>query len=292
MVDTGYQPGVPAGGGTPATTAEPEGQGLEQLKKDYLSYLSTKSAEIKEQQNSRRYYHGAQWTAKQIKALNDRKQPVVTFNRIARKINAVVGLLERQRQDPRGFPRTPKHEEGAEVATAVLRYVLDEQEWKAKSPLVGLNAGIDGLGGIELILERGDKGDVEVGFETVDPGSFFYDPRSLKPDFSDARYMGIGKWADVEMVVEEFPDKEAEIRASAESGSELTSNPDSDQKWLDTSDGRKRLRLVDHWYIMGGEWNWCVYSGTVKLAHGVSPYRDEKKKTDQQIHHVLGQRRP
>jgi hypothetical protein len=279
MVDTGYQPGSGPAAASFGASAGPEGQSLEQLKKDYLSYLGGKSEEIKEQQNSRRYYHGAQWTAKQIKAFNLRKQPVVTFNRIARKINAVVGLLERQRQDPRGFPRTPKHEQGAEVATAVLRYVLDEQQWKTKSPDVGLNAGIDGLSGIELMLEPGDRGDVEVGFETVDPGSFFYDPRSLKPDFSDAMFMGIGKWADVETVVEQFPDKAREINASTESGSELTSNPDSDQKWLDTSNDRKRLRLVDHWYRTGGEWHWCVYSGTVKLAEGVSPYRDEKKKT-------------
>jgi hypothetical protein len=279
MVDSGYQTGSGPASASAGAPEEYAGQGLEQLKKDYLSYLGSKSEEIKEQQNSRRYYHGSQWTAKQIKAFNDRKQPVVTFNRIARKINAVVGLLERQRQDPRGFPRTPKHEQGAEVATAVLRYVLDEQEWKAKSPIVGLNAGIDGLSGIELLLERGDKGDVEVGFETVDPGAYFYDPRSLKGDFSDKRFDGIGKWADVEMVVEQFPGKETEIRASVESGSELTSNPDSDQKWLDTANGHQRLRLVDHWYIMKGEWHWCVYSGTVKLAEGLSPYKDEKGKT-------------
>jgi predicted phage terminase large subunit-like protein len=82
----------------------------------------------------RRYYHGAQWTEEQIKALNKRKQPVVTFNRIGRKIDGVVGLIERLRQDPKAYPRTPQHEEGAELATAVIRYVLDEQEWKAKSP--------------------------------------------------------------------------------------------------------------------------------------------------------------
>ncbi|WP_217539681.1 hypothetical protein, partial [Stenotrophomonas sp. GbtcB23] len=91
------------------------------------------------------YYHGAQWTAKQIKALNQRRQPVVTYNRIARKLNAVVGLLERQKQDPRGYPRTPKHEEAAVIATAVLRYVFDQQEWATKSPVCGTNGAVDGL---------------------------------------------------------------------------------------------------------------------------------------------------
>lgn len=273
---TGYAQGSsPAQGPTSSTP----GVNHAKLKKEYLAYLENKSEEIKEQQNARRYYHGAQWTDKQIKAFNQRKQPVVTYNRIGRKINAVVGLLERQKQDPRGFPRTPKHEEGADIATAVLRYVCDQQDWAAKSPICGLNGAIDGLAGLEIILEQGDVGDVEVGFEVVDPSGFFYDPRSLKMDFSDARYMGIGKWADVEATIDIFPDKEQEIRDSVETGSDLTSNPDSDNKWFSDGEGQRRIRIVDHWYIKAGEWHWCIYTGSTILAEGKSYLVDEKDKT-------------
>jgi hypothetical protein len=278
MNQTGYSQGNSAAQGV--TTSEPSG-GLThaQLKKQYTGYLDLKNDEIKEQQESRRYYHGAQWTDKQVKAFNARKQPVVTYNRIGRKINAVVGLLEKQRTDPKGFPRTPKHEDGAEIATAVLRYVCDEQEWPAKSPLAGLNGAVDGLGGIELILEQGDKGDIEVGFELVDPSSFFYDPRSLQMDFSDARYMGVAKWADIDAAIELAPDKEAEIRASIESGSELTTNPDHEQKWFSSSDDGKKIRIVDHWYKKGSQWHWCLYTGSLMLAEGESFLTDEKGKS-------------
>jgi hypothetical protein len=186
----------------------PPGRSLTLLKQDYLAYLDGKRAEIDEQQEARRYYHAAQWTAKQIKTLNQRKQPVVTYNRIARKINAVVGLLEKQRRDPKGYARTPQHEDGAEVATAVLRYELDQQRWTEKSPIAGLNGAIDGIGGIEITLEAGDRGDTEVGFEVVDPAGFFYDPTSTRADFSDASYMGIGKWADANELLAAFPDKQ------------------------------------------------------------------------------------
>lgn len=169
MLGTGYQAGS---GPAQGPTSSDEGASHEKLKREYLSYLETKNAEIKEQQESRRYYHGAQWTDKQIKAFNQRRQPVVTYNRIGRKINAVVGLLERQKQDPRGFPRTPKHEEGAEIATAVLRYVCDQQRWEEKSPISGLNGAVDGIGGVEIILEEGDQGDKEIGLEIVDPRAF------------------------------------------------------------------------------------------------------------------------
>jgi len=276
MNQSGYTQGTTGavGNATVATSANHE-----KLKREYLDYLSNKSEEIKEQQDARRYYHGSQYTAAQIKALNRRKQPVVTFNRIGRKINAVVGLLEKQRQDPRGYPRTPEHEDGAEIATSVLRYVLDQQDWAAKSPICGMDGAVDGLAGIEIILEQGDKGDIEVGFETIDPGSFFYDPRSLKADFSDARYMGIGKWADLDAAIEMYPDKETELRNSTESGSDLTSNPDTDNKWVSGSENSKRVRIIDHWYIKGGVWHYCIYTGSVLLDEGESYLIDEKGKT-------------
>src|SRR4051812_26561188 len=124
MVDSGYAPGGNARASGVASAQQSGGRSLSILKLDYLSYLDLKVEEIREQQESRRYYHASQWTKKQIETFNKRKQPIVTFNRVGRKINAVVGLLEKQRQDPKAYPRTPKHEDGAEVATAVLRYVL------------------------------------------------------------------------------------------------------------------------------------------------------------------------
>ena len=63
--------------------------------------------------------------------------------------HAVVGEGEQQ------------HEQGADLATACVRYVLDQQEWKAKSPEVARNGAVDGIGGVEIEIEDGDKGDPE-----------------------------------------------------------------------------------------------------------------------------------
>src|SRR5690606_25201782 len=81
--------------------------GLDKLKRAYQDYLGNKREEIEEAKEARRYYHGAQWTAAQIKVMKKRKQPITTYNRIGRKIDGVVGVLERLRQDPKAFPRTP-----------------------------------------------------------------------------------------------------------------------------------------------------------------------------------------
>src|SRR6185437_6819240 len=107
------------------------------------------------------------WTAKEIEILKKRHQPVVTSNRIERKINAVVGLVEKLRQDPKGYARTPEHEQGAELATAVLRYVLDSNDWKSKSTRIARLAGIDGVAGIEYDLSTGDHGDPDLELHLV-----------------------------------------------------------------------------------------------------------------------------
>jgi len=126
---------------------------LEKCVKAYTTYLDSKSLEIQEQQIARRYRHGAQWTNEQIKTFNDRKQPVVTYNKIGQKIDGIVGTVERLKQDPKAFPRSPAHQAGADLATAVLRYLMDNNRWDAVTPVVTESAAVDGLAGIELDLK-------------------------------------------------------------------------------------------------------------------------------------------
>ena len=141
---------------------------------------------------------------------------------------------------------------------------------------------VDGLGGIELELTDGDQGDKEIGFEVVDNDGFFYDPRSYRSDFTDARYMGMGKWVDVAAAIEMFPDKKDELETWTNSGIELTSNSDRDNRWFAAGSGvgmLRRIRLIDIWYRHRGVWNWCIFTGASKLMEGVSYLHDEKKQT-------------
>lgn len=281
MNQSGYAPGSSSSAGvSPTESGMPGGYWtLERMKKAYLDYLANKRAEIDEQIEARRYYHNVQWTEDELKKLKKRNQPPVTFNRIGRKINGVVGLIEKMKTDPKAYPRTPKHEAGAELATAVLRYVLDQQQWDAKRPECVRDACIDGVAGIELVLEQGDADDKEVGFEVVEPDSFFYDPRSFRPDFSDARYKGVGKWADFDEVKTTFPDKKDEISSTGAGDFDLTSGSDRDNKWFISEGGLKRLRLVNIEYQHEGRWCWAIFTGSTILMEGESFFTDEKKKS-------------
>ncbi|CAL8974455.1 hypothetical protein RHODGE_RHODGE_03317 [Rhodoplanes serenus] len=282
MADTGYAPGGSGVASVPAGGADHGGLSLGELKRRYLDYLSSKRDEIAEQKEARRYYHGAHWTPAQLKTLKKRNQPAMTFNEIGRKIDGVVGLIERLRQDPRAYPRTPQHEQGAELATAVLRYVLDQQDWKAKSPETARDGAIDGIGGVELGLTGGDTGgpdDLDIEIDVVEPDTFFYDPQSIRADFSDARFLGVSKWVDIEAAIELVPAKREEIEASIETSTELSTDSDREARWFASDGARKRVRLVDHWYMRGGQWWFALHTGSTVLMEGRSYLVDEKGRT-------------
>jgi hypothetical protein len=250
---------------------------VSRLRQQYIDYLSAKSLEYEEQKQSRHYRHGAQWTPDEIRRLRERRQPIITFNTSGRQINKIVGLVQRLRQDPKAYPRNPKNAAGAEIATQCVRSVLQGSDWEFLDSFCADQAATEGIAGVELKLIDGDHDDPDVGMDFVFGDDFFYDPRSFKPDFSDARYMGIAKWLDVEAAIELFPDKEQELRTlMVETGFDLTTHADREFKWIYVNE--KRLRLVEHWYKHKGKWYWAFYCSMIMLDQGVSPFYDERKR--------------
>jgi len=289
---TGYVPGGAQPGIAPIVDDTSEQQTgywpLSKCIRAYTTYLNSKTLEIQEQAQARRYRHGAQWSNDQIKVLNDRRQPVVTYNRVGRKIDGIVGLVERLKQDPKAYPRTPMHQQGADLATAVLRYIMDRNHWEQKTPLVAEAAAIDGYAGIELGLKRVPprqggtpqpfavqflQPDFDVTFEVVDNDGFFYDPRSYKHDFFDATFLGMGKWVDEDLLQQLAPD--IGRMGGFDRGLELTKSSDRDTRWFQDTGEFRRVRLVDIWYRNRGGWSWALFTGARKLMEGDSPFLDE-----------------
>src|SRR4029077_8855265 len=77
------------------------------LKKEFTEAVSAKIDENQEAAEAERYFHGVQWAEEELKVLKDRRQPVITFNRFKRKVNTIVGIQERMKQDPKAYPRNP-----------------------------------------------------------------------------------------------------------------------------------------------------------------------------------------
>jgi hypothetical protein len=277
LADSGYSSAISgsASSSSASTQSATEYWSLAKCKKAYTTYLSSKNPEIEEQKNARRYYHGSHWTEEEIAALKKRRQPVVTFNRIARKINGTVGHVCARRGDPKAFAENPQHDAGANLVTAALRQACDDGEWESKCWAATLNAAVDGIAGVELELKPSKRyGDTNVDFEVVDPDSFFYDPRSYRPDFSDAGYMGVGKWMDMDSAKELANGKEAMLDACEET--ELTSSPDREKAWFQSDGVTKHVRVVEVWYKHKKGYCWTLFCGAGVLMEGESPFVDDE----------------
>jgi hypothetical protein len=250
---------------------------LIKLRKQFNSYASVKDPEIMEARQSWRYYHNKQWTKEELRKLRMRKQPEITLGVIQRKADGIVGTIRRLRTDPKAFPRTEKEGPGAEVATQAIRYVCDSSHWEEIEAEACRDGVVGGINVAELEIVSGDQGDPDIAIRHVDPRTYFYDPRSTKPDFSDARFMGTYKWCSMDELEEIFPGAGEKIASGDNDGGVATSyDQDRDQLW---TDDRDRVRLVDHWYIKGGQWQWCLHVGTKLLDSGVSPFVDDHGKT-------------
>jgi hypothetical protein len=97
--------------------------------------------------------------------------------------------------------------EGADIATQAIRYVLEATDFRSTSSEGGTHASVGNVGVVELEMIHGDHGDPDVGINPVDPDTFFYDPHSRRPDFSDARYMGVSKWLELDYAKELYPER-------------------------------------------------------------------------------------
>jgi hypothetical protein len=244
------------------------------LRQQYMDYLTTKVEEIEEQKESRHYYHGAHYTSDQLRILKARRQPPLTWNRINRQINKIVGVVERMRSDPVALPRHIRSEQGANIATQVIRYVLECNDFKGMEPWCVQQAGIDGIAGVQLVLTHDDQGQVDVALPWVIGDEFFYDPKSYRVDFADARYKGLTKWIDLDEAIEMFPRKEEELRGLIQGDSDLSTRSDREYKWVISA--TQRVRLVEHWYKHRGKWRWAFYIANTILDEGVSPFFDER----------------
>jgi hypothetical protein len=244
-------------------------------RREFEDYASAKAREIDEQRSSWRYYHIDQWTTDQIKTLKKRHQPLITFDRTARKIDSLGGTIRRLRTDPKCYPNAPNGEQGAEVATQVIRTICDASFAEDIEVECCKDALIHGLAVDELLMRAGDHGDPDLAFGYVDPRTFFYDPRSLRTNFQDWRFHGIYKWADIDEL--DLLEQGASDRVRDNLGGDMdymtAFDSDRDQLWVDTRD---RVRLIDHWYKVGSMWKYCIHAGGVDILSADSPFYNQR----------------
>lgn len=229
------------------------------------------------------YRDNKQWTAEEEAALKKRKQPIVTYNRIQRKVDFLSGLEKQQRKDPKAFPRTPKDEEAADAATDAIRFVCDDVQWDEKRSEAWDDLLTPGTCAVMVCHKDGKQGP-DPDIIQIPWDRFFYDPHSARPNFSDATYMGVVTWYDAEAAEGKWPEKKALLEQTLASDTQADTYDDKpkDKMWADAK--RKRVRVVEMYYLKGRQWYRCVFTKAGHLEDPQpSPYIDEDGKPENPI---------
>jgi hypothetical protein len=261
--------------------AEPSDELLATLIKYYDDSVDGTSESRKLAERDRDYYDGEQWSESERKVLENRKQPALVFNRIATKINYIAGDEILKRVDPKAYPRTPAHEDAAEAATDMLRYIDEQQGFDSLRSIVFENIIIEGAGGAVVEIEKNERitpinqsvtarpimldgktgleiegrsssqvtVDIDVKLRHVPWDRLFWDPHSRRHDFSDAKYVGIVTWFDHDDALSFYPDAEDVLTNTRDQGDGNTYD-DRPPKWSD--DKRNRIKIIEtYWWDRG-----------------------------------------
>ena len=226
-------------------------------------------------ERDRDYYDGKQWTAEEERALNKRGQPVVTYNRIQRKVNFLAGMEKQARKDPKCFPREPGDDAAAQAATDALRYCCDSAHWDKKRSLTSKHLIVEGTGAIMVGAKKTPDG-IDPDLICVAWDRLFWDPYSSAHDFSDANYMGIVTWMDAAEAKQKFPGRDETIDGTIENArvSDTYDDKPKFQLWADYK--RRRLRIIEGYYLIGDVWHMCIATQAGELIEArPSPYLDE-----------------
>jgi len=227
-------------------------------------------------------YNDTQWDEREKQILIRRGQPIVTMNRIKRKVNFLCGIEQKARSDPKAFARKPGNEEQAQVATDVLDYIENTIRFDKKASAAFKCLAIEGIEAVDVCHKQG-KGAFGICAEEIDFDQFFYDPRSRRADFSDARYLGYHNWYDLEDALALFPDNpDAEAALKGSLTGDTTDEGYDDKprfRWGDEDRQRVRVACI-YWVAPDGTWNYAYFSGGGVLEEGVSKYLDENGNPD------------
>ena len=249
---------------------------IEELRRRAEEARSDPKARRSKSRKCREYFDGpGQLDAATRDILASRKQPPIYTNRIRPAINGILGVLENARSDPQAYPRNPQDQDSADVVTKVLRFAADKCDFANIKLNVGENHLIEGAGAVIVEMDGEDITPTQIRWE-----EFYYDPYSRRHDFLDARYMGIAKWVDADLIRKRYPERINQIGdPMSPSGETMWSETFEDRGdqglgWINSK--RRRVLMCEEYALEDKGWSRLVYIAGGVLEYGPSPYQDEK----------------
>lgn len=149
---------------------------------------------------------GHQWSAEDLKILEEQQRPAVTFNRTAPMVDAVCGAQVNNRQEIKILPRSGDDGGKAEVRNLTLQWVRDNTDAEDEESEAFRDAATCGLGVIYTCVSTEDEPTGEVKMERIDPFEFGWDRNAQKANLADATRFWRRRYLDPEYVRARWPE--------------------------------------------------------------------------------------
>ncbi len=253
---------------------------LEQLVDYFEEWEQSTRSGRAEREMERRYYDSNQWTSAEIARLKARRQPVVTYNRIAPKINSLRGLEASRRAEPHAFPRNvPSDDQAAGAASDALKFVLDQNNWNDLCDWMFQNHIIEGAGGVDVNVERKNNGDMCVYLGWIPWDRMWGDVHSRVPDWSDSLVKGQFLWMDLKQAKKKWPNRADILEHACQSWAGDETYEDVPRtRWSDPK--RTRVRVAECYFKEGDVWYFAQFTKSGILEVIESPWLDEDSMTE------------
>ncbi|UNE55348.1 portal protein [Bartonella machadoae] len=203
------------------------------------------------------FYNGDQWNEKDLSVLKEQRRPVMTFNRIAPLVNAVVGSERNNKREVQFIPRQIGKALPSELLTGAAEWFRDMAHAEYADSDAFQDAVICGMGWTDTRLDYENNPDGEPVITRLDPLKMVWDSASVQPNLTDAQRMWYVDRKPLEVARQMFPKSHwTELNADWARdgvGYEGVHHNDleyySDEKSVDVENGRRMVTLVEcRWF--------------------------------------------
>ncbi|WP_074381597.1 portal protein [Bartonella doshiae] len=133
------------------------------------------------------FYNGRQWNEQDLAVLREQNRPVMTFNRIAPLINAVIGAERNNKRQVQFIPRQEGAAFANQILTGAAEWFRDEADGEYEDSDAFQDAIICGMGWTDTRLDYEEDPQGKPVIARLDPMKMVWDASAEKPNLVDAQ---------------------------------------------------------------------------------------------------------
>ncbi|EJF97841.1 phage portal protein [Bartonella taylorii] len=151
------------------------------------------------------FYNGRQWNAQDLAVLQEQNRPVMTFNRIAPLINAVIGTERNNKRQVQFIPRQEGAAFANQILTGAAEWFRDEADGEYEDSDAFQDAIICGMGWTDTRLDYEEDPQGKPVIARLDPMKMVWDASAVKPNLIDAQRVWYIDEKPLDVAQEMFP---------------------------------------------------------------------------------------